>query len=168
MGLINEIFEKGVNKMNRILYMITVMSILSLVFVAGSQANSMASKGSTTYETTELIGATVKSSDGVELGQIFDVVADSHGHIDFAIVSQPGADEFPGRLVVVPFSTLAVSKGTSDKVNVVFKADKEKFYEGPDWADKNLNNMQQAASVDRYYGIAPYWTQGSEKMGCQK
>lgn len=145
--------------MNKILSIIAVLAILSLGFAAASQANSMAQRGFTTYETTHLVGLTVKARDGVELGQIFDLVVDSNGHLDFAIVSQPGFDEFSGRLVVVPFRTLMISRGKSDKISVVFNADKEKFYEGPDWASENLSNMKQAASVDRYYGVQPYWTE---------
>ncbi len=144
--------------MNRILSFIAVFSILSLGFAASSQANSMAQRGFTTYDTTKLIGLTVKARDGVQLGQIFDLVVDSNGHVDFAIVSQPGFEQFWGRLVVVPFNTLTISKGKAGKISVVFNADKEKFYEGPDWGNQNLANPKQAAAVDRYYGIQPYWT----------
>jgi len=151
--------------MNRILSIIAVLSILSLGFVAGSQAKSMAQRGFTTYDTTKLIGLTVKSRGGVELGQIFDLVVDSNSHVDFAIVLQPGFDEFTGRLVVVPLSTLMILKGKSDKISVVFNGDKEKFYESPDWSNINLANMKQAASVYRYYGIQPYWTGAAGKAG---
>jgi len=146
------------------LYAITVVSILSLGFVASSQANSMARRGFTTYDATKLIGLTVKARDGVQLGRIFNLMVDSNGHVDFAIVGQPGVEDSPGRLVVVPFSTLMISKGKSDKISVVFNADKEKFYEGPDWSDINLSNPKQAASVDRYYGIQPYWTRTARKQ----
>ncbi len=151
--------------MNRILSIAAVVLILSLGFVAGSQANSMAQRGFTTYDTTNLVGLTVKARDGVELGQIFDLVVDSNGHLDFAIVSEPGFEEFPGRLVVVPFSTLTISKVRSDKISVVFNGDKEKFYEGPDWGNEKLSDPKQAASVDRYYGIQPYWTGAAGKAG---
>ncbi len=144
--------------MNRILSIIVVASILSLGFVAGSQASSMAQNGFTTYETTKLVGLTVRARDGAELGQIFDLVVDSNGHVDFAIVLQPGFDEFTGRLAVVPFSTLTISEGKSDKIGVVFNADKEKFYESPDWDYENLS-AKQIALVDRYYGIHPYWNE---------
>lgn len=150
--------------MNRMLLVIAVLSILSLGLAAGSQANSMAQSGFTAYNTKDLIGLTVKARDGVQLGRIFDLMVDSNGHVDFAIVGQPGVEDSPGRLVVVPYRTLMISKGKSDKINVVFNADKEKFYEGPDWSDINLSNPKQAASVDRYYGIQPYWTRTTEKQ----
>jgi len=146
--------------MNKILPLIAVVFVLSFGFAASSYPNSMAQNqnGFRTYDATKLIGLTVKARDGVELGQIFDLVVDSHGHVDFAIVNQPGFEEFPGRLVVVPFNTLTISKAESDNIYVVFNENKEKFYEGPEWGYTNLDNLKQAASVDRYYGIQPYWT----------
>ncbi len=106
-----------------------------------------------------MIGLTVKSRDGVELGQIFDLIVDARGHVDFAIVNQPGFEEFQGRAAVIPFSTLTISKTKSNDIRVVFNENKEKFYEGPDWGYENLADPKQAASVDRFYGIQPYWTQ---------
>ena len=150
--------------MNRILSIIAVVSILSLGFVVGTQAKSMAQRGFTTYETTHLVGLTVKARDGMQLGQITNLLADSNGHLDFAIVDVPGFEELGGRDVIIPFSTLMISKGKSDKVSVVFNGDKEKFYEGPDWGSEHLSNPKQAASVDRYYGIQPYWTGAAGKQ----
>jgi len=155
--------------MNRVLSMTAVVLILSLGFVAGSQANSMAQRGFTTYDSTKLVGATVKARDGVELGQIVDLVVDSHGHVDFAIVDQlppsDSMDPWPGHMVAVPFSALTISKGKSQEPQVVLNTDKEKFYEAPDWGSENLSNPKQAASVDRYYGIQPYWTEESGEWG---
>ena len=49
----------------------------------------------------------------------------------FAIVIQNGLDEFPGRLVAVPFSALTISGAKSQEIRVVLKVDKEKFYNAP-------------------------------------
>ena len=154
--------------MNRVFSVLVILSFLSLGLAFHAQANSMAQSGLTTYNTTKLTGLTVRARDGVELGQIFDLVVDSHGRVDFAIVSQPGFEEFSGRLVVVPFSTLMISKAKSHKISVVFNDDKEKFYEGPDYGTENPANLQQAASVDRYYGIQPYWTEAGGKTACHE
>jgi hypothetical protein len=145
--------------MNKLLSVLGVFFVLSLGFATGSQARSMDQRGLTIYDTTKLIGCTVRSSDGATLGQIFDLVVDSHGHVDFAIVSQPGYEEFPGRLVAVPFNSLMISEGRSQQLHVVLNVDKEKFYEAPNWGDRNLANRQEAASLDRYFGVRPYWTE---------
>jgi len=144
--------------MNRYLLMAPILLVLSLGLAISSQANSMAQSGFTTYDTSKLIGLTVKSRSGVKLGQIFDLVADSSGRLDFALVVEPGFEEFPGRVVVVPMDTLMISKEGSQKMTVVFNEDKEKFYEGPDYGTEHLSNPRQAASVDEYYGIQPSWT----------
>lgn len=145
--------------MNKLLILITVFFVLSLGFATGSQARAMGQSGLTIYDTTKLLGLMVKSPDGVTLGQIFDLVIDSQGHVDFAIVGQSGFEEFGGRLVAVPFNSLRIWEGRSEQTHVVLNADKEKFYEAPNWGDKNLTDRQQAASLDRYFGVQPYWAE---------
>jgi sporulation protein YlmC with PRC-barrel domain len=152
-----------VEEMNKLFPVIGVFFVLSLGFVTGSQGRSMGQSGLTIYDTSKLIGVTVQSRDGVTLGQVFDLVVDSQGHVDFAIVSQPGFVEFPGRLIAVPFSSLRISKGESAPTLAVLKADKEKFYEAPSWGHRNLADRQQAASLDRYFGVSPYWTEETGK-----
>ena len=154
--------------MNKLVVMIAVVFVLSLGFAASSQAKSMGQRGLTIYDSFNLVGQTVKSPDGVELGRIFDLVVDSQGHVDFAIVSQPGLkddpEDFAGRLVAVPFSSLKISEGRSRQIHVVLNADKEKFYEAPNWGQENLANRQEAASLDRYFGVRPYWTEANGKV----
>ena len=149
--------------MNKMWAVVAVVLVLGLGLAAGSQASPMGQSGLTIYDTTKLIGRTVKSPDGVTLGQIFDLVVDSRGHVDFAIVSQPGFEEFPGRLITVPFSSLRISERGSAPTMAVLKADKEKFYEAPSWGERNLANRQQAASLDRYFGVRPHWTEETGK-----
>ena len=156
---------KGEAKMKRLLPLFTLVLLLSFALTAGVYANSMKSnsmipKGIKTYGTNDLIGQTVKSRDGEALGRIFDLIVDNNGHVDFAIVNQFSSEDFEGRAIIVPFSTLAISKTKSMKFNVVFNQDKEKFWEGPDWGDTNLSNPKEAAMTDRFYGIEPYWTEG--------
>jgi hypothetical protein len=160
-------FKEGGGKMNKLLVGISVFFVMSLGFAAGSQARSMGQSGLTIYDSSRLIGLKVKSPDGVTLGRIFDLVVDSQGHVDFAIVSQPGFEEFPGRLVPVPFSSLEISKGKSQETHVVLNAGKEKFYEAPSWGDKNLANRHQDATLDRYFGVRPYWTEETGKTARQ-
>ncbi len=147
-------------KMNKVVLMLAVFFVLSLGFAVGSQARSTGQSGLTMYDTTKLVGLLVKARDGVELGSIFDLVVDSQGHVDFAVVaveSQPGF-EFPGRLVAVPFESLLISQKGS-QFQVVLNADKEKFYEAKEWGDQDLSNSKEAAALDRYFGVQPYWTE---------
>ncbi len=144
--------------MKRLLIMLMAFLALSVGLATDSQARSMSQGGFAVYDTSKLIGATVRSWGGVRLGEIFDIVVDSHGHVDFAVVSIPGFEEFPGKLVAVPFSSLKISQEDSERTLVVLDADKEKFYEAPSWGDNELSNRQQAAALDRYFGVQPYWS----------
>jgi hypothetical protein len=147
--------------MNKLMFALAIFSILSFGYVANSHAL-------TVFDGTKLIGATVKARDGVELGTIFNLVITSHGNVDFAIVDQvppPGTygDEWSGHIVAVPFSTLTISKGKSQELQVVFNADKEKFYEAPDAPSSLFHNggqvkPQTVAQLYRYFGVQPRWT----------
>ncbi len=146
--------------MNKLLLKVAVFFVLSLGFAVGSQAGSIGQSGVTTmYDTTKLIGLSVQARDGVELGTIFNLLVDSQGHVDFAVVSQPGNEEFPGRLVAVPFESLLISQRGPQQFQVVLNADKEKFYEAKDWGDRDLSDWKMAADLDRYFGVKPYWTE---------
>ncbi len=149
--------------MNRPVWVITGLIVLSLGFAPVLQAKSIGQSALKEYDTTKLVGATVKARDGAELGRIFDLVIDTKGHVDFAVISQPGFEEFPGRLVAVPFGALKLSQEKSQEIQAVLKGDKEKFYEAPEWGDKNLSDRKEAASLDRYFGVRPYWTEEMTK-----
>ncbi len=150
--------------MNKILSILATVSILGLGLVTASHAKFMARSGFTTYDTLNLVGSTVKARDGVELGTIYDLVLDSNGRVDFAAVLPPYADEYTGGPVVVPFSTLKITKANSPEVSVVFNADKQEFYRGPIFGSTNFDNPQEIAQVYRHYGVAPYWTGATGKL----
>jgi hypothetical protein len=154
--------------MNKLVLAIAIFSILSIGFVASSHASSMAQNGLTIFDGTSLVGAMVKDRDGVQLGYIFDLVISSQGNVDFAIVNQvppQGEGAYYGfeHIVAVPFRALMLSKGKSQELQVVFNADKEKFYEAPEapasfFQSGGQVNFQKVSELDRYFGIQPYWT----------
>jgi hypothetical protein len=157
----NGICRKGVKKMSKLMFALAIFSILSFGFVANSHALTI-------FDGTKLVGAMVKARDGVELGRVWDLVITSQGKVDFAIVSQvapPGADlEWYGHIVAVPFSVLTISEGKSPKLQVVFNADKEKFYEAPEVPSSFFHNggqvnRQKVAKLERYFGVQPSWTE---------
>jgi len=160
--------------MNKLILALAIFSILSFGVVANSPASSAAQNGVTIFDGTKLVGAMVKARDGVELGRIFDVVITSQGNVGFAIVSQVTPpdleDPRPGHIVAVPFGALIISKGKSQELQVVFNGDKEKFYEASEASSSFFHsggqvNLQTVTTLDRYFGVQPYWTEGGE-MSC--
>ncbi len=158
--------------MNKLVFALAIFSMMSFGFVANSHAGSMAQKNVTIFDGTKLVGAMVKDRDGVELGTIFDLVITSPGNVDFAIVNQvrpAGLDgEWSGHTVAVPISALTISKGKSQELQVVLNADKEKFYEAPNAPSSFFHsggqvNPQKVTRLDRYFGVQPYWTEGTER-----
>ena len=169
--------RKEVKKMNKLMFASAIFSILSFGVVANSHAGSMAQNGATIFDGTKLMWAMVKARDGVELGTIFDLVITPHGNGDFAIVSQvfppEVADDWAGHIVAVPLSALIISKGKSRELQVVFNADKEKFYEASEAPSSFFHNggqvdLQKVAALDRYFGVQPYWTETTGKTACHK
>ena len=160
--------RKEVKKMNKLMLALAIFSILSLGSVANSHAAAMAQNGLTIFDGTNLVGAMVKARDGVQLGNIIDLVITSQGNVDFALVSQvlpQGAEASYGfeHIVAVPFSALTISKGKSQEPRVVFNADKEKFYDAPEaslsfFRSGGQVNLQRVTELDRYFGVQPYWT----------
>ncbi len=159
------------------MFALAVLSILSLGIVANSHAGSMAQNGLKIFDETKLVGAMVKARDGVELGTIDDLVMTSQGNVGFAIVDQvtppDPQDYWTGHIVAVPFSALVISKGKSQELQVVFNADKEKFYEAAEAPSSFFNNggqvnPQTVTKLDRYFGVQPYWTEATGEAACHK
>ena len=150
--------------MNKAIAIFAFVFLLSLGFAADSHAgSSMAKMRLTEYGTTQLLGLGVNTPNGEELGRIFDLEIDPQGHITFALVVQNGFEDFPGRVVAVPFSALTITKTKSQEIQVVLNVDKEKFYTAPNFSAKNLDNRKWAAEVYRFFGQQPYWIE--EEVG---
>ncbi len=152
--------------MNRFMFALAVFAILGFGLTANSHAAATVQNGLTIFDGTKLVGAMVKAPDGVALGRIDDLAFTSDGLIEFAIVSQvtpPGIDYGFWHVVAVPFNALTISEGKSQEIQVVFNADKEKFYEAPEAPSSLFNsegqvNRNEVAELDRYFGVQPYWT----------
>lgn len=101
----------------------------------------------------ELLGATVQSKDGKEAARINDLVIDSRdGRVAFLVL-----DSVPGRVeqVAVPFSELTMS-GNAFALNTTG----DKLAAAPSFNESaDMGNREYAASVYRFFGVQPYWTE---------
>src|SRR5512135_1539104 len=100
-----------------------------------------------------LMGATVQSKDGKVAARIDDLVIDSKdGRVAFLVL-----DRVPGRAeqVVVPFNELSMS-GNVFALNTTG----EKLAAAPSFNESaDMGNREYAASVYRFFGVQPYWTE---------
>jgi sporulation protein YlmC with PRC-barrel domain len=152
--------NKEVIEMNKALAIFAVVFLLTLAFAADSHAgSSMIQIGFRGYDATKLVGSMVTTIDGEDLGRILDLELNSQEHVVFALIVQNGVDEFPGRLVAVPFSALTIAEETSKPILVLLNVDKENFYTAPSFDAKDLDNPQWVTGLYRFFGQQPYWTE---------
>jgi sporulation protein YlmC with PRC-barrel domain len=138
---------------------IILAGTLALVAVFGyavteSIPYEMVSKIGETSEPRELIGATIKDSQGENLGAIIDVVIGPEGRIAFAILSYWISDDTQKR-VAVPFGALSC-----EEQDCVLNASKETLDSAPTFASEyDLAESKLAEDIYRYFGVQPYWAE---------
>ncbi len=146
--------------MNKI-YLLVFVSLLSLGLATSNSyaAGTMGKSSFMTFDSQNLIGASVRDSAGEFLGIINEVMIDSGGHAfaivnhgDYALYGQEGANS------PVPFKALRISETKSGGLKVAFKMDAEHLDLGPylDPTTKPMNR-QREADIYLYYGIEPNW-----------
>jgi sporulation protein YlmC with PRC-barrel domain len=140
----------------------------SFVFANAYAGGGMSKDRFRSFETSKLIGTEVDNPSGESVGTIRNFVLDSNGHIDFVILSQDFYWEpshgfyweyisIPPQTVAVPFRAIKVEP--NGKV-AVLKFNKWKLSFPPEFVRSDLSNRKWAATVYKYYGLQPYWTEG--------
>ena len=147
--------------MNKMLTIFAVISLLSLRVAADAKAAASRFEwGSMTSEATELLGIPVNNPSGEMLGIIDALVNDSEGHVAFAILWRGPWDLNPARYVAVPFKALSISGKEPTQMTVVLNINKRTLDSAPSFdKTRDLNNADWAASIYRYFGQVPYWTE---------
>jgi len=154
--------------MNKTLFMLALVSFLSLgLLTSNSYAAGTAGKsGFMMFNSSDLIGASVKDSHGEFTGIVNEVMVDSGGHA-FAIVNHGDADLYgeSGVNTPVPFQELRISQTKGGQDVVVLKIDTEHLDFAPYLDPLQTNSRQYEANIYEYYGIQPYWTQSGRYTG---
>src|SRR5262249_14937306 len=145
--------------MKKISALLGVVSLLSLVYAAGSfaadkEVSWQLIKGST------FIGGNVENPQGQNLGDVKDVVIDrASGRIVYAVVSFGGFLGMGEKLFAVPWG--AFSQPRADKDTFVLAMDKERLKNAPGFDKDNWPQMasrEWVTNLYTYYNVPPYWT----------
>lgn len=112
----------------------------------------------TIQKATEVIGYTVKSSKGEDLGKIEELAIDPEdGRIIYAVLSFGGFLGIGDKLFAIPWNAL---KPGPDEKTFILEAEKEQLRKAPGFDKSNWPNMADrawATEIHRYYGTQPYW-----------
>jgi hypothetical protein len=151
--------------MNKTLFMLALVSFLSLGLVASSSyaSGTMGRSGFMMFNSSDLVGAPVKDSHGELMGIVNEVMVDSGGHL-FVIVNHGDYDMTgPGGInTPVPFQELRIYRAKTGQDTVVLKTDMEHLDFAPYLDPFKMDSRQYEANIYEYYGIAPYWTRSGE------
>jgi sporulation protein YlmC with PRC-barrel domain len=140
-----------------------MFAALALFFMAGTAfaAEGMGPSWGKTFSLGQVIGMTVRTPEGQELGRVDDVVVDAHGKTVFAVLSHGGFMGMGGKLVAVPFGAVSFDK---TERHLVLDATREKLDAAPAFRMSALSNEKWAEEVYRYFGQQPFWTTGGDAI----
>jgi hypothetical protein len=99
----------------------------------------------------------VLSPKGDVLGRVWDLVIDSQGRTTFVVVSTSGILGGRGKFVAVPFSSFTYDR---EKRRFVLDIPRDRLFNAPSFTNRSLYNEKWAEDTYRYFGKAPYWTEG--------
>ena len=122
----------------------------------GEAQEPMAESGAKLATYHQIVGTSIRDSEGKKLGVVREIVLDSQGHVPFAIVAHGGYWGIGAKLVAVPFKVLSFDQKEN---RFVFNSMKEKLESAPAFKDSDLGNRQWAEEVYRFFGQHPYWTE---------
>ena len=143
------------------MFLFGLISLLGFSLVASaSYAAGPEGKTLPTFDTMKLIGVAVRNPPGDFLGLVNEVIVDSRGQA-FAIVNHGDYDIYGegGVNTPVPIAALWIWENNSGKERIVLNTDMEHMDFAPYYDPSKSNNPQYEASIDRYFGIQPYWTE---------
>ena len=106
---------------------------------------------------SSMVGTSVLNPKGEYLGRVSDFVIDSQGHVTFAVVSHGGFLRIWEKDVAVPYGSFSYDR---EKGHFVLEVTPDKLNMAPTFVRRDLYNEKWAEDVYRYFGQAPYWTEG--------
>ena len=109
------------------------------------------------FALSSMVGTSVLDPKGEYLGRASDFVIDSQGHVTFVVVSHGGFLRIGETEVAIPFGSFTYDR---PKSNFVLDLTRDKLNTAPAFTKRDLYSEKWAEDVYRFFGQAPYWTEG--------
>ena len=106
---------------------------------------------------SSMVGTSILNPKGDYLGGVSDFVIDPQGHVTFVVVSHGGFLRMGEKKVAVPFGFFSYDR---EKRHFVLDLTREELGMAPAFTRRDLYSEKWAEDVYRYFGKAPYWTEG--------
>ena len=120
----------------------------TVAFAAPNMADNL-------YRGSKLIGADVENAQGESLGDIKDVVFNSRGQIEYAVLAFGGFLKMGEKYFAVPWAALKPAAGQkpADRDHYVLNMDKERLKNAPGFDKNNWPNMADRAWAEQIYAF---------------
>ena len=145
-------------KMSKVMVaMLTAFFALGIFAANGYADEQMATSMGKPSALSSLTGTYVVTPKGEYLGRASDFVIDPQGHVLFVVVSHGGFLRIGEKETAVPFASFSYDR---QKRNFVLDSTPDKLVAAPEFSKRDLYSEMWADHVYRYFGKAPYWTEG--------
>jgi len=148
-----------------ILSILVIVGLLVAVPVfAAETSNTLSSSTFHAFKANDLIGKTVKNSNGDDIGKVEDLVIGNDGRADFVILSRGGTLGVGDKYIPIPFQTFMSNSTNLARINtdndLIANLDTSKLDAAPSFKDKkyDLSSRDSQMRICRYYGAGacPY------------
>ena len=137
---------------------------VAISVTAQSQTTQTTSTSSGYVQTTKIVGTTVKTAQGEQVGVVKDVILDRNtGCIAYTVLSAGGTGE-TAKMVAVPWTVYSSTEPGSFVVNV----ERERIYNAPVFEYSRISEYSTTGyidNVDSYFGISAGVGRSQATMG---
>ncbi len=156
--------------MNKILAFVTAIGlILGVIYVQAILADGTQGRGGDgnlaigTFKDQDLVGLTVESSRGEDLGRISSLAIDpKDGRVAFGVLAYGGFWGFGAKYLAVPLTVMDLKTDKNGKPDAfVLDMGKQELASAPTFEGKSLPDQKQVEDSYRFFGQTPYWTEAA-------
>ena len=130
-----------------------ILGTATISAIAQGQRNDTNSSSSGYVQTSKIIGTTVKTAQGEQIGAVKDVVLDRNtGCIAYTVLSGDGTAG-PAKIVAVPWAVYS----SNESGDLIVSVDRDRIYSGPAFDYSRIDEYSTAEYIDNlnsYFGVS--------------